>query len=425
MSNNISGKRTDQKGTKSGAPPNIGDEITTFIEQIDSLSTSLLLAQKVTTTAREKIADSMTKFIDKHGTLVRETNDTKSFSIAPQHAEKGAVLKKQYEHVDLALSILPRSFLVSMVTQFDAYFARLIRVLYFTKPELLEASGNTLSFAELVELKSIDAAREFLLEREVEAVLRKSSIEQFTWLENKFGIPLRKDLASWHTLLEAMERSHHFVHRNGVISQRYFDVCGALGIPLDGVISIGDLLPASSEYFDSAYRALYEISVKLAHIFWRTLKPEELAAADHNLLKITQDLIVAKKYKLAIALLDFSVLTLKLFNNEETRRTFIINRAQAYKWNKQENICSLVLSQEEWAGQPDHLQLAVAVLSDNFTLAATIMGKIGPGEAQQIAYIEAPLFREFRKSVEFNRAYEKVFSTRFMKVEHIAKKLVA
>lgn len=425
MSNNISGKRTDRKEPKNSVEPNIGDEITTFIEQIDSLSTSLLLAQKVTVTAREKIADSMTKFIDMHGTLVRETDDTKSFSIALQHAEKGAVLKKQYEHVDLALSILPRSFLVSMVTQFDAYFARLIRVLYFTKPELLEASGNTLSFAELVELKSIEAAREFLLEREVEAVLRKSSIEQFTWLENKFGIPLRKDLVSWHTLLEAMERSHHFVHRNGVISQQYFDVCRALGIPVDGVISIGDKLPASSEYFDSAYRALYEISVKLAHIFWRTLKPEELDAADRNLLKITQDLIIMEKYRLAIALLDFSVLTLKKFNNEETRRTFIINRALAYKWNKQENICSLVLSQEEWAGQPDHIQLAVAVLSDNFTLAAMIMEKIGKSEAQKISYIEAPLFREFRKSVDFHRAYEKVFSTRFMKVEHIPKKLVA
>lgn len=425
MIDNPIDKRADQKKTKSSLIPNIGDELTTFIEQIDSLSTALQLSLKVTAAARERVAESMAKFIDRHGTLVQETDDSKSFSVAQQHAVKSTLLKKQCEHVELALSVLPRSFLVSMVTQFDAYFARLIRVLYFTKPELLEASGNTLSFAELVELKSIEAAREFLLEREVEAVLRKSSIEQFTWLENKFGVPLRKDLVSWHTLLEAMERSHHFVHRNGVISQQYFDVCKELGIPVEGVISIGDILPASPEYFDSAYRALYEISVKLAHIFWRTLNPEDLEAADRNLRKITQDLIVMEKYKLAIALLDFSVLTLRKFYNEESRRTFIINRAQAYKWNKQEKLCSLVLSQEEWAGQPDHIQLAVAVLSDNFTLAAMTMEKIVASEAQKISYMESPLFREFRKSAEFHRAYEKVFSTRFMKVEHIPKKLVA
>jgi hypothetical protein len=70
MSNNTFGKRTDRKEPKSNGVPNIGDEITTFIEQIDSLSTSLRLAQKVTATAREKISDSMTKFIDLHGTLV-------------------------------------------------------------------------------------------------------------------------------------------------------------------------------------------------------------------------------------------------------------------------------------------------------------------------------------------------------------------
>jgi hypothetical protein len=87
MSSSSTGKSTYLKEPKSGMIPNSGDEITTFIEQIDSLSSSLLLAQKVATTAREKIADTITKFIDKYGTLVRETDDTKSFSIALQHAE--------------------------------------------------------------------------------------------------------------------------------------------------------------------------------------------------------------------------------------------------------------------------------------------------------------------------------------------------
>jgi hypothetical protein len=425
MSSTTPDKNAYQREPKSGELPSIGDEITTFIEEIDSLSSSLHLAQKVAATARDKIADTMSKFTNKYGTLVDETDVMKSFSIALQHAEKGAILKKQYEHVDLALSILPRSFLVSLYTQFDAFFARLIRVLYFSKPELLEASGNTLSFAELVELKSVDAAREFVLEREVDAVLRKSPAEQFTWLENKFGVQLRKDSVAWHTFLEAMERSHHFVHRRGVVSQRYIDVCRALGIPVDGVISVGDILPASTEYVDSAYRALYEISVNLAHIFWRTLKPAELETADRNMLNITRDLMAGEKYKLAIALLDFSVLTLKHFSDDEMRRTFIINRAQAYKWNRQEKLCSLILSQEEWTGQPDHIQLAVAVLSDNYQLAGTLMEKIGAREDRGISYKESPLFKEFRKSAEFLRVYEKVFGARFTNVEQFPKKRVA
>lgn len=66
-----------------------------------------------------------------------------------------------------------------------------------------------------------------------------------------------------------------------------------------------------------------------------------------------------------------------------------------------------------------------AVLSDNFTLAAMILEKIGARETQKISYRESTLFREFRKSVEFHRACEKLFSTRFMKVEYIPKKLVA
>ncbi len=401
----------------------LDDEVTAFVKQIDSLSTSLVLALKVMTTVREKVAESLTQFFDRHGILVEETDDHKSFSITQQHLSKGESLKKQHDHAAQATAILPRSFLVSLVSQFGAYLARLIRALYYMKPDLLDPTANTVSFAKLLDLNSIEAAREYLLEREIDAILRKSPTEQFAWLENRFGVALRKELMSWSTFIEVTERSRHFVHQNGVISSHYLAVCRELGIPVEDAVSVGDPLPVSPEYFDAAYRSLYEIGVKLAHVLWRKFKPEDLEAADRNLTAITHELIVAEKYNLAISLLDFASLTLKTYCNEEMRRTFIINRAQAYKWNRQENICALILSKDDWVGQNDNFLLSVAVLSDNFKLAARIMEKIGPSEAQEICYVEWPLFKEFRKSFDFLRVYEKIFQKKFVKVEQIPKKL--
>lgn len=421
--NNGSFLKTDRnKNAPTSLPTaSLGDELLLFIKQIDGLSSSLVLALKVMAAVREKVAESMTDFFEQYGTLVEETDDRKCFAFENQHASKSENLKKQFAHAEQAHLILPRGFIVSLVTQFDAYLARLIRALYFAKPEFLDASGSALSFSTLLELKSIDAARELLLEREIEAILRKSPAEKFAWLETKFGVPLRKEFLTWHTLIEVTERSRHFVHKNGIISDQYLDACRQIGIPVDGAVSIGDTLPVSPEYFDSAYRSCYEISVKLAHILWRKFKPEDQEAADKNLIAVTEELITMEKYNLAIPLLDFAALTLKNYFNEDVRRTFIINRAQAYKWHKQENLCALILAKDDWVGQDDKFQLAVAVLSDNFALAARIMEKIGRSDAQDACYKESPLFREFRKSAEFQRTYERIFQKRFVKIEQVLK----
>jgi hypothetical protein len=45
-------------------------------------------------------------------------------------------------------------------------------------------------------------------------------------------------------------------------------------------------------------------------------------------------------------------------------------------------------------------------------------------EDQRIAYTESPLFKEFRKAIEFHLSYKKACGVRFMKVEQFPKRLV-
>src|SRR5574342_306213 len=167
-------KSLSGNGKPNGSPVSISDEVTSFIKQIDSLSTSLMLALKVTKTVQEKISETITDFFEKHATLLSETENHASYSIERQYTFKYENLKRQRENAELTLSLLPRSFVVSLVTQFDAYLARLIRALYYTKPELLSREENNLSFVQLIEFNSIDAAKEYILDREIERLLHKS-----------------------------------------------------------------------------------------------------------------------------------------------------------------------------------------------------------------------------------------------------------
>jgi len=415
-------KSLSGNGKLNGSQVSIGDEVTAFIKQIDSLSTALALSLKVTTTVQEKISEAIAEFFRKHATLVAETENQASYSIERQHTYKYENLKRQRENAELTLSLLPRSFVISLVTQFDAYLARLIRALYYTKPELLSRSENNLSFVQLIEFDSIDAAKEYMLDREIERLIHMSYAEQFIWLENTFGVHLRKEFSQiWRDFVEVTERRNLFIHRNGVVSDHYLMVCKENGIPIDKSVKVGDTLSISPDYFDSAYLCIYEIGVKLAHRIWRKFKPDELEKADSNLNSITHNLIAMGRYDLAIALLDFAALTLDKYFSEETRRTFVLNRALAYKMNKQENICSLILAKDDWTSNSDKFQLAVAVLSDNFNLAIKLMEKIGPNDSQDISYREWPLFKELRKTFEFHRTYEKIYSKAFQRVEQVHK----
>jgi len=76
-----------------------------------------------------------------------------------------------------------------------------------------------------MEFNSLEKARSFILEKKSKSVLRKSHIEQFTWMEEKFKMKLRKDLQVWPCFVELTERRNLFVHNDGVLSNQNIDIC--------------------------------------------------------------------------------------------------------------------------------------------------------------------------------------------------------
>lgn len=138
------------------------------------------------------------------------------------------------------------------------------------------------------------------------------------------------------------------------------------GVTLKDKQKVGERLDVNSKYFGTAFDTVYEIGVKLAHVVWRKFQPEDRAKADRNLNGIAYDLIEEGRYKLAITVLDFSTQTLKSHANDELRRTLIINRAQAYKWDGQKEVASQIVKSEDWSASSNVFKLAEATLLDEY-----------------------------------------------------------
>lgn len=305
---------------------------------------------------------------------------------------------------------------MALVSQYDNFLGLLIETILLSRPEILNGSEKTLSFSELVAFDSIEAAREHIIEKEVESVLRENHAEQFDWLERKFKTPLREGLSIWPSFIEVTERRNLFVHTGGQISGQYLKVCQTHKVDC-GDISKGGYLGVSTEYFEQAHEIVFEVGVKLAHVLWRKMKPDDREKADRNLLRISYDLLCQEKNRQAIAILDFATDVLKKLFSAEYKLSFVVNRAQAYKWSGDNDHALQILDNEDFSAVHDKYRLAEAVLRENYKKAFKLVRSIGAhGEIDLAAYREWPLFREFRKQKELETVIREIFSEPLNKV---------
>ena len=412
---------TDQKAEKAlneEAPPDptegIRRAIGRFVSKLEGIKTSEEIVMPLLTRHGKKVGEEFDSFSKENSIEKNEEGDQISYSLNLKSYARFEELQKRRSATSSACFQTPRALFVALVSTYDAYLGDLLRSLFYLKPELLNASNRTFTFAELVNLADLQAAREYLIEKEVESVVRESHSKHFTWIENRFDLPLRKGLDSWPVFIEATERRNLFVHTDGKASAQYLDVCASHGADT-GDIKSGQTLHIGPEYFERAYECIFEVGVKLGHVLWRKVAPHTLEQADSALNTICFDLLKSEKYRLAANLLEFSLATLKKHHSNLSRRVFAVNLGIAYKMGDFGKSCKNHLDKEDWSDCGDHFKLANAVLTDDLVRAAAIMKSLGKDAngIGRLGYETWPLFRQFRATEEFQSAYEEIYGEKF------------
>ena len=391
----------------------IAREVTKFISAIDSLATTVETAMDSLVPAHRSAHKEYDNYVEKYGTIT-ESGGKKSVRMRSHvHCHDFGVIERRLDRIHASQYVVPQTFLVALVSRYDALLGGIVKVLLQLRPEVLKSSEKALTFAQLVDFDSIEAARDFVIEKEIENLLRKSHAEQFEWLEKKFDIQLRKDLPSWPDFVEVTERRNLFVHADGVVSSQYIANCIAEGVILAPETKKGTVLSVNQTYFRKAHRVLLELGVKLAQVLWRKVAPSEAEDADEHLLLLTADLLVDGKYEIATVLLDFADTTLeKRHASEWYRLTFLTDRALAYKLAGNKKKCTEILAHQDWSAVDDSFKLAEDVLSDRFESPARLMRKIGAaGVRRKGDYLHSPLYSDFRKSPLFASAFADIFGS--------------
>lgn len=393
-----------------------------YIKKLDSLQYSLPIVMNSMGDELEKESSKFDKFITERALKIEDAEDSKAkkYTIPIEYSKEFERQKLKIEHMALAFNLLPKNFLVSYVSQYDSFLGDLIKELLLSKPDLFNNSDRELKFKDLLEFDTITDARDYILEKEVETLLRKSHNEQFEWMTSKFNVPLTKNLSIWKDFIEITERRNLFVHNNGTISNQYIKVCKEHKVNLDGIL-LGGLIDVNPAYLTESYEVFYEIGFKLAHVLWRKLLPEDLEAADMSLIESTYELLAHKKYKLAQILLDFTSETLKKYHSDVNRRVLVINRAIAYKFDGEKEKCVSILGKDDWSATGMNFQLAIAILHENDESVYKLMKSVGKESREMPAHIysEWPLFEEYREKEEFQDTYKEIFEKDLEIIERV------
>jgi hypothetical protein len=386
--------------------PDVKRDIERFVHAIDGLDWTLSASMEALRTKKASTNEDLEQKA-KEFFKGSEKNDIQAVLHQILQWRESVFLLKR---IDAGQEVAPRSFLVALISQYDAYLGNLLKSLLSLRPELLESSERSLTFAELCKFKSIDDAREYILEKEVESFLRKSHSEQFSWLEKKFGINLKTDLLIWPTFIEITERRNLYVHTDATVSTQYLEVCGANGA-LGTEIKIGDQLEMTGNYFQIAYEAIYEVGVKLGQVLWRKLMPDQAREADEALTSITYFLLDERRLNLAKALLTFADVTLgKRHADEYFRLIFLINRALVSYLAGEKAQCLKILDTQDFSAVSNLFKLAELVLREKFDNAGELMKEIGnKNRPFKFEYLNWPLFEVFRNTEQFASAFQELF----------------
>jgi hypothetical protein len=297
--------------------------------------------------------------------------------------------------------------LLGLASSFDAFLADLMRVMLTQKPELLAASDKSISLKDLMTIGSVDEARNHLLEREIDQIMRGSHSDQIKWIEGKANTEIRKTNL-WPRYVELFERRNIIAHSAGIVSAQYLDVCKQSGYDVGG-ISVGQKLPITGKYLRKSVDLLTEFGIKLIQVVWRKLKPADMEAAIEKLSETGYELIVSRRYKLAAELLRFGLEDQKP-GNDASRKRMIINRANALKLAGKKEDAQAVLDKEDWSAATARYMICVyAVRDDLANVLAMLKSSVDANELVAAEVREWPVFEPLRALPEFAEGFEKVF----------------
>lgn len=127
----------------------IEQEIDSFEKSTDSLIATFPLTIWFVQSAWRGVADALRQFIRTKCLNVRTAEQTIAAEVPAALVRECSLISRKRDQTEIALKMISRSFVVSLINQYDSFLGGLLRALFYKRPELRNASDRVLTFKDL------------------------------------------------------------------------------------------------------------------------------------------------------------------------------------------------------------------------------------------------------------------------------------
>jgi len=309
-----------------------------------------------------------------------------------------------------------KQLIVSLVSRYDEFLGEFLNIVLNIHPEWLKISEKTLTYKELIEMKSIETAISGIINKEIDNLLRGSHEEQIAFIDGKLKTGIKEHFNKLAEFLEITECRNLLAHTGGKVSQQYMDRCFNFGYCHEEKPKIGESLLVDGDYFLSSFSLCFEIGLRITQASYRRLFPKELEEADKSLNHLAIKFLSCAEWDLAERVCDFDLSipdALRSSDDNEYKYYALINRAIAQK--SQEKDIEPGLAGIPWAAFHPKYSMCLHILKDEYEAAKKLM--LSPAVVEEVTkdgFRTWPVFRVFRDSNEFKEAYLELFGEKYI-----------
>lgn len=330
------------------------------------------------------------------------------FSFDREHARDILGALRKAKSGITGINQLPRLLLIGLVSEYDVYLHDIIRIGLTTQQSAAAAINRSLTLQELMSFGSIEEAKDFVIEREIDSILHDDHHAQLVAINKLFNINIDTDDRCVKDFLEICERRNLFTHNAGIANSRYLTKCAQFGVDCKSV-KVGDKLPVSRAYFQNSIMTIQELTIKLTQYLWRKLSPQERDAADSALNEAAFELLIGGDYKLAERILDYGINHTGK-SSDMMRRMMVVNFANAIKLGGDRKRALAELAKYDWSATNIAFEISVAAVKDDASKVASLMPKaVKSGEINEASLRIWPAFKTVRSEKIFQDKFKEIF----------------
>lgn len=179
--------------------------------------------------------------------------------------------------MNMQLELIYKSILVNSVSTVECYLGNLLKkyfVMYKGEivGKLIEEKDKIYTIHELEEFDSIDSAKEYVIDKKIENLIRGSFEDWCKFLKGKMSLSMGYMKDDYDVLVEIFQRRNIFMHNDGVINRIYLSnvkECVRYGG------NIGERIKLTQEYLENAINILEKNFVLIAFELWKKREKDD------------------------------------------------------------------------------------------------------------------------------------------------------